>query len=455
MVSSLLSLTLFSLASFIQLLPQTSSHSSSTSWSTSFRSRKQRHQWVDSHRAESDADRNSILGIRQERRQRRAGLLSQRGGGSSSDSNEPEEDVSALPDEGESKPLQQQMMGVDKFAALDATITPTIITSTPILSSLTGGQNLSYSAYSIQGERQYMEDEYFVEQNGKFAAVFDGHGGGSVSKYLRQNLYANFQAALPQSASKKGSTIDDKYQSDANIREMDNSMLAQHHLSLQSSIVASALETAFVKVDSEVGSISHWSFQGSTALAVVIHENINKHDGTATRSIVAANVGDSRAILSRGKVAIDLTKDHKPNDDNERNRIESLGGTVEWCGDVNSQGHPIEHTGVYRINGNLALSRSIGDRSERPWVTNAVDITHYLIDKVQDSFVLLATDGLYDVMSSQEVVTFIHDLMESTTQSERRQELRHDIAKYVAEEALRRGTADNVTVLVLWLNNCN
>jgi protein phosphatase 1L len=256
--------------------------------------------------------------------------------------------------------------------------------------------------------------------------------------------------------SEKSSAINVKHQSDANIREMDNnSVLAQHHLPLQSLIVASALENAFDKLDTEVGSISHWSFQGSTAPAVVIHQNINKYDGTATRFIVAANVGDSRAILSRGKVAIDLSKDHKPNDDSERNRIESLGCAVEWCGDVNSQGHPIEHTGVYRINGNLALSRSIGDRSERPWVTNAVDITHYLIDEVHDSFVMIATDGLYDVVSSQEVVAFIHDLMESTTQAERRQELQHDVAKYVAEEALRRGTADNVTVLVLWLNNCN
>jgi hypothetical protein len=63
-------------------------------------------------------------------------------------------------------------------------------------------------------------------------------------------LYANFQAALPQSASKNGSTMDVKHQSAANIREMDNnSVLAQHHLPLQSLIVASALENAFDKLD--------------------------------------------------------------------------------------------------------------------------------------------------------------------------------------------------------------
>ena len=288
-----------------------------------------------------------------------------------------------------------------------------------VLSSLTGGQPLLYSICSVTGERPYQEDEYFVER-GRFAALFDGHGGSSVSQYLRQNLYANFQAALPTST-----------QTD------------------QSSIIASALETAFDKVDNEVGSISHWSFTGSTAVAVMIHE-LND----ATRSIVTANVGDSRAVLSRNRIAIDLTKDHKPNDSVERERIEGLGGTVDWCGEVDSRGFPKENTGVYRINGNLALSRAIGDRSERPWVTNAVDIKHYLIDEGEDSFVILATDGLWDVMTSQEVIMFIHEMMDSTPPVHRH-ELQRSIAKYVVDEALLRGSSDNITVLVLWINEEN
>ena len=52
--------------------------------------------------------------------------------------------------------------------------------------------------------------------------------------------------------------------------------------------------------------------------------------------MISANVGDSRAILSRAGTAIDLTKDHKPNDPVERARIESLGGRVDWFGPVNS-----------------------------------------------------------------------------------------------------------------------
>ena len=52
------------------------------------------------------------------------------------------------------------------------------------------------SICSVQGGRSYMEDEFFVSRTKDFAAVFDGHGGGAVSRYLRQNLYANLKASL-------------------------------------------------------------------------------------------------------------------------------------------------------------------------------------------------------------------------------------------------------------------
>ena len=68
-------------------------------------------------------------------------------------------------------------------------------------------------------------------------------------------------------------------------------------------------------------SISHWSFQGSTALAIVVHEDDDRGDygGSGSgRSIVVANVGDSRAVLCRAGRAMDLTRDHKPDDVLER-----------------------------------------------------------------------------------------------------------------------------------------
>lgn len=103
-------------------------------------------------------------------------------------------------------------------------------------------------------------------------------------------------------------------------------------------------------------------------------------------------------------------------------------------------------------DGNLALSRAIGDRSERPFVSNIADISKRSIDEHADSFLVLATDGLFDVMTSQEVVDFIRDTM-TNAKEEERELVRKDLAKMVAEEALDRGSLDNITVLVMWIND--
>lgn len=229
------------------------------------------------------------------------------------------------------------------------------------------------SVCSVQGGRSYMEDEYCIHQNGAFAAVFDGHGGNAISRYLRQNLYANVQAAAPVTS----------------VQECKDALCA-----------------ALFKVDREVNRISHWSFQGSTAVAVWIHS-----ESKDERTVVAANVGDSRAVLSRNGSAIDLTCDHKPNDASEKARIETMGGKVVWCGGVDALGKPVPYAGIYRVNGNLALSRAIGDRSERPAVTSEPDVTTYNIEE-GDEFIVLGSDGLWDVMSSQEVVAFVHTTLQ-------------------------------------------
>lgn len=223
-----------------------------------------------------------------------------------------------------------------------------------------------------------MEDEYYLNHKGTFAAVFDGHGGSNVSRYLRQNLYANVQAAAPVMTVQEG--ID-------------------------------ALKAALRKVDREVQRISHWSFQGSTAVCCWIFAE-EQPDDKPKRTVIAANIGDSRAVLSRAGVAKELTVDHKPNTPSEKARIEALGGTVVWAGMVDDDGQPVPDAGLYRVNGNLALSRAIGDRSERPAVTAKPDVTTHEIED-DDEFVLLASDGLFDVMSSQYAVAFIHRALAS------------------------------------------
>merc|ERR1719203_773643 len=82
---------------------------------------------------------------------------------------------------------------------------------------------------------------------------------------------------------------------------------------------------------------------GCTAVCVLLSET----------EVLCANAGDSRALLCRAGKAVELSHDHKPNDEPERKRIEAAGGRVEEI--------PVGTRMHYRINGNLNLSRAIGD----------------------------------------------------------------------------------------------
>jgi len=364
------------------------------------------------------------------------------------------------------------------------------------------------SARALKGYRPYMEDEYAVALHGRFAGVYDGHGGGHVSTYLRQNLHAHYLRALAGGSSRKRRTTRKARQAAAAAAEARGEaapeMLpptaifppgAPKRPSVQDCAVA--LRIAFERVDAEVQKIRHWSYQGSTAVAVLIHESFPEESsdgapptqqgaGRSKSTIISANVGDSRAVLSRRRRALDLTSDHKPNSPDEKRRVEELGGSVVWHGYTDKKGNPIEGSGVYRINGNLAVARAVGDRSERPFVCADVDIRETEILPEEDEFIVLASDGVWDVMESQDVVDFIHRMLKASvgsisdgtgksTMNRRKTEMsmsdwssqysddstmikaamstrRKKMARYVAEESLRRGSMDNITVVIVWLD---
>lgn len=163
-----------------------------------------------------------------------------------------------------------------------------------------------------------------------FVSLFAvGHGGPEVSKYSNLHAYPRFAKLLEE---KKGKCSNEE--------------------------VGNILTESLLEVDKEVEKNPKLRTQGSAACVVYF----NNSEGQT--SIITANVGDSRAVLSRNKTAIDLSVDHKPNLPSEKKRIEDLGGFVKWAGDYDKKtGLPLEHTGVYRVNGNLALSRSIGKLS--------------------------------------------------------------------------------------------
>lgn len=164
--------------------------------------------------------------------------------------------------------------------------------------------------------------------------------------------------------------------------------------------VAKILTQSLLDVDKEVEKNTAIRFQGSTACVVYLN---NQKDET---SIITANVGDSRAVLSRNQNAIELSVDHKPNSPSEQSRIEALGGKVVWVGEVDKKtGLPIDETGVYRVNGNLALSRALGppdylspftlnlgDVYMKPFMSPVADITTTKCTP-EDEFVISKPDG--------------------------------------------------------------
>ena len=114
--------------------------------------------------------------------------------------------------------------------------------------------------------------------------------------------------------------------------------------------------------------------------------------------VICANAGDSRTVLAKNGIAVDLSVDHKPDDVNEMRRIQNAGGFVEDG----------------RVNGMLALSRALGDfeyknnpmfKAKDQVVSAFPDVK--IVPITSDAqFVLLACDGIWDVKTSQEAITY-------------------------------------------------
>ena len=305
-----------------------------------------------------------------------------------------------------------------------------------------------------------MEDEFIVVAGGRFSAVFDGHGGGGVSQYLRDRLHVIISEKLLQQETlvQSGGKLNNFMKSFKTGGDATNSSVVNNEDTssksydisrvgnLPISAVATALKESFDQVDNEVLRDEEFEYQGSTAVATILHETI---DGT--RTLLSANIGDSRGVLSRNGAAVDLTRDHKPNDEREKARILAMGEKIEWD----------HYCKVHRVR-NLSLSRAVGDKFAKPAVSGEVEIKCFPIIDDKDEFIILASDGLWDVMSSQEVVTYVHKRLKAQPKDGAAITCDEDMAclkylrrknmsRFIANEALRRGSGDNISVVLVWL----
>lgn len=192
-----------------------------------------------------------------------------------------------------------------------------------------------------------------------------------------------------------------------------------------------AFAEAFSKVDEEFGKSGDGERTqiGSTAVVALV----------GRRQIYIGNCGDSRAVLCRAGISFPLTDDHKASREDEKKRIQDLGGEVMWW---NGE----------RVMGVLAVSRSIGDQYLRPYVIAWPEVT-ILGRSEEDEMMLLASDGLWDVLSNQEACILAKRCLQRAQQrGASRQTAARVAAAVLTRAAVDKGSSDNVTVVVVDLS---
>ncbi|KAI5058504.1 hypothetical protein GOP47_0026674 [Adiantum capillus-veneris] len=271
-----------------------------------------------------------------------------------------------------------------------------------------------------------------------FFAVYDGHGGSQASNYCTERMHH----ALAEEMSSL---------SLASKNDCDTSNGAT-----SCSAWEKVMSSCFSKVDQEVGGVCpHGQCNDvgeGTATCCgdsIAPENVGTTAIVAIVSscqIVVANCGDSRAVLSRDGEAIPLSKDHKPERDDETSRIEAAGGRViYWDG--------------YRVGGLLALSRSIGDRYLKRYVVSEPEVT-CLQRTEDDECLILASDGLWDVISNDTACEIARKCLDSSRKKRASgsSSIGEDpasaaVAALLVKLAYSRGSKDNISVVVIDLKS--
>ncbi|KAM0835646.1 hypothetical protein ACQ4PT_012405 [Festuca glaucescens] len=271
---------------------------------------------------------------------------------------------------------------------------------------------IKYAASSMQGLCSYMEDARAtildLDHTGStsFFGVYDGHGGANVALYCANR----FHTELLQDEDYQNN-LDDAvghvfFRMDEQLREYDEwRALANTRRRFSFNLLNCLRAAACAK------GIPY--SEGSTASVALIRGN----------QIIVGSVGDSRCVLSRNGQAMDLSTDHKPNLPDERRRIQNAGGRVTRDRRrVRCAGQTRVQLGSYRVNGLLAMSRSIGDFQLK---SNGLPATEQMVtcnpdlrtaDITDDTeFLLIASDGIWDILSSQGAVDFVHRKLASGT----------------------------------------
>ncbi|KAI5317717.1 hypothetical protein L3X38_037424 [Prunus dulcis] len=259
---------------------------------------------------------------------------------------------------------------------------------------------LSWGSFATCGRRETMEDTHFLLpqmfHQGDIHAfgIFDGHRGAAAAEFSAR-AFPGFLQALSSTSSPSGALFEAFIKTDIAFRaELDFSRKSKRVIQ------------------------KDWH-PGCTAAAALIVGN----------KLFVANAGDCRTILCRAGHPFVLSKDHVASCLEERERVISAGEQVRWQVDN------------WRVGlAALQVTRSIGDDDLKPAVTAEPEITETILS-AEDEYLVMASDGLWDVVSNAEVVSIIKDTVKEPGMCSKR----------LATEAADRGSKDNITVIVVFL----
>lgn len=237
---------------------------------------------------------------------------------------------------------------------------------------------LSIGASGLQGHRESMEDTHIImdfpsRSDHSLVAIFDGHGGAGIANYAKEHFIRVCEERP----------------------EWKNYIAKGNDLEEHIEDLRQVLIQTFYVIDEEMRSTIPASFMrsGATACVAIL----------TSRHIVCANAGDARCVIGTSKAALALSEDHKPELPLEKARVEAAGGCINFG----------------RIDGNLNVSRGLGDGSykqntEKEQFAQKVsphpDIRIYERNNDKDDVLIVACDGLWDVIESEQAVEKIRDL---------------------------------------------
>ena len=319
-------------------------------------------------------------------------------------------------------------------------------------STQSGHASILVSAASLQGPRPYQEDRFVVSggdggltKSGYLSvptsvncstgslpqrvllgaasapasptviAVFDGHGGAAVSSVANESLVPFFRSALGSGRA--------------------------------ASTVAAALRSALASIEERCSALGSKAAKcGSTAAVLALTPQL----------IVAANLGDSRAVLVRRsapRMPIALTLDDKPDRMDEKIRVEAAGGvsTPESARDCARVGHA-------NVRFRLAMSRALGDFSlklpswvPKPILLSTPTLTAISLRPGDDELLIVASDGVWDVLTNEQACAVARAAIRrrlSGNDAEAGKRIPSP-AEAIVDIALQRRSSDNCTCVVV------